>query len=137
VLQTIHAAVHWPLLVAASVTLLAARRFPSNLVPYAARAEALVRRFLERRKRPEQSPRSRLPSQACALEELHASFKALDWPDSAASYHWCVSEAMRHDIEALAFVGDLRLYQSLRAEAGRYWRRAQLHGPAPRANQTS
>jgi hypothetical protein len=125
VLQTITAAFHWPLLVAVGLALLAVRPFPSHLLRYAARADELIGQFLDQRRLFEQSPRSRRLPEAGALEEVHAAFKALAWPDSAASYHWAVSEAMRHDIEALA-EGPRRpgLAQGLRTEAARYWRRA-------------
>ena len=106
---------------AASLALLAVWRFPFRPAAYAARAEDLARRFLEQRERFGQSRRIRPLPSVCALEELHAAFKNLEWPDSAASWHWAVSEAMRHDIEALAAFGQPRLYQTLRAEADRYW----------------
>jgi hypothetical protein len=121
VLQTIYAALHLPLLVAAGLALLAVWRFPSHLAAYAASADDLARQFLEQRERFEQSGRFRPLPPVQVLEELHAAFKSLLWPDSAASYHWAVSEAMRHDIEALATFGQPRLYQTLRAEADRYW----------------
>ena len=125
-LQTITAAFHWPLLVAASLALLAVRPFPNHLLRYAARADELIGHFLDLRGLFEQSPRSRPLPEPGALEGAHAAFKALDCPDSASSYHWAVSEAMRYDIEALADV--LRrpgLAQNLRGEAERYWRRAE------------
>ena len=124
-MQAIHAALHWPLLVAAHLARLAVRPFPSHLAAYAARAGDLARQFLDHRERFEQSGRFRPFPPVQVLEELHAAFKSLPWPDSAASRHWAVSEAMRHDIEALAAFGQPRLYETLRAEADRYWSRVE------------
>lgn len=125
-LQTIHLTFHWPLLVAASLALLAVRPFPSHLLRYAARADELIGQFLDQRRLFEQSPRSQPLPEAGALEEVHAAFKALECPDSAASYHWAVSEAMRYDVEALAQVLPRPGFsRGLRAEADRYWRKAE------------
>ena len=124
-LQTIYAVLHWPLLVAASLALLAVRPFPSQLAHYAVRAEALTLRFLERRARFEQSPRTQQLPPLEELLEIHAAFKALAWPDSVSGYHWAISEAMRHDIEALRIFHHPRAYDALRAEADRQWLRAE------------
>jgi hypothetical protein len=125
VLQTIYAVLHWPLLVAASLALLAVRPFPSQLALYATRAEALTLRFLEKRSRLEQSPRSLPLPPLAELQEIHASFKMLVWPDSVSAYHWAISEAMRHDIEALRSFAHPRAYDALRSEADRHWLRAE------------
>ncbi|MGH9398847.1 MAG: hypothetical protein ACRD00_00655 [Thermoanaerobaculia bacterium] len=93
---------------------------------YADRAEDLARRFFERRGRAQQSPgRQPLPAER-ELQELHAAFKALDWPDGAAAYHWAVNEAMRHDIAALAACGQPGESARHRSDADRYWQRAEV-----------
>ena len=116
--------IHWPLLVLAGLTMLAVRPLPSRLVGYADRAEALVRRFTELRSRAHQSPRLQPLPTASELQELHAAFKALDWPDEAAAYHWAVNEAMRHDIAALGGSGQPARSAFHRSEADRYWQRS-------------
>lgn len=117
--------VHWPLLVLAGLTMLAVRPLPSRLLGYAGPAEELVRRFLELASRFEASPRLQALPRAGSMEDLHAAFKALDWPDQAAAYHWAVNEAMRHDIRALADFGHADLYRRHRTEAENYWRRVE------------
>jgi hypothetical protein len=126
--MTLHAVtptVHWPLLVLAGLTMLAVRPLPSRLLGYAGPAEDLVRRFLELTSRFEANPRLQSFPSAGALEDLHAAFKALDWPDQAAAYHWAVNEAMRHDIRALTNLADADLYRQRRTEAASYWRRVE------------
>jgi hypothetical protein len=117
--------IHWPLLVLAGLTMLAVRPLPSRLVGYADRAEALVRRFTELTSRSRQSPRLQPQPTAGELRELHAAFKALDWPDEAAAYHWAVNEAMRHDIAALGDTSQPAASARHRSEADRYWQCAQ------------
>lgn len=117
--------VHWPLLVLAGLTMLAVRPLPSRLLGYAGPAEELVRRFLELKSRFEASPRLQSLPRASSLESLHAAFKALDWPDQAAAYHWAVNEAMRIDIRALSDFADADLYRQHRTEAEKYWRRVE------------
>ena len=115
--------VHWPLLVAASLALLAVRPFPSKLFSYAERAEKLAARFLELRGGFLSGPR-RFPWPPVAeLASLHQAFKNLDCPDEARSYHWAVSEAMRLDLDALACESHLERALVLK-EANRYWMRA-------------
>ena len=114
---------------------------PSRLLGYAGPAEKLVLRFLELKSRFEASPRLQSLPSAGSLEVLHAAFKALDWPDEAAAYHWAVNEAMRHDIRALTDIDHADLYRRHRTEAESYWRRVEdeaqhLNRPASPANQT-
>lgn len=116
---------HWPLFMLAGLTMLAVRPLPSRLLGYAGPAEDLVRRFLELKSRFEASPQLQSLPPAGALEDLHAAFKALDWPDQAAAYQWAVNEAMRHDIRALADIADSARYTQHRAEAETYWRRVE------------
>ncbi|HEV2063992.1 MAG TPA: hypothetical protein VGS00_05530, partial [Thermoanaerobaculia bacterium] len=85
----------------------------------------LVRRFLGLKSRFEASPRLQSLPSAGSLENLHAAFKALDWPDRAAAYHWAVNEAMRHDIRALTDIDHADHYQRHRTEAEKYWRRVE------------
>jgi hypothetical protein len=105
--------------------MLAVRPLPSRLLGYAGPAEDLVRRFLELKSRFEGSPRRESMPSPDSLEDLHAAFKALDWPDQAAAYHWAVNEAMRHDIRALTDIADPDRYRQHRAEAEKYWRRVE------------
>jgi hypothetical protein len=123
VLRATFGTVHWPLLVAASLALLAVRPFPTNFLSYAARAEPLARRFLELSGRLTPSGRSAMGPVESELARLHETFKSLDCPDAASAYHWAVSEAMRLDLEAFALGGSWEA--ALRGrEADRYWRRA-------------
>ena len=70
--------VHWPLLVAASLALLAVRPFPTYLLSYAARAESLVRRFLELSGRLPSGGRSAALPVRSELAALHEAFKSLE-----------------------------------------------------------
>lgn len=124
-LRAVPETLHWPLLLLAGLTLLAVRPFPARLVGYAERAEDLVRRFLEQKSRLNAGPRLQSSLSLRSLEDLHAAFKTLDWPESAAAYHWAVNEAMRHDIEALADLGVTSRFDGHRADAIRYWRRVE------------
>jgi len=123
VLRATFGTVHWPLLVAASLALLAVRPFPTYLLSYAARAESLVRRFLELSGRLPSGGRSAALPVRCELAALHEAFKSLECPDAASGYHWAVSEAMRLDLEALAARGSWEAALR-RKEADRHWRRA-------------
>ena len=117
--------IHWPLLVLVGLTMLAVRPLPSRLVGYADRAEDLLRRFLELTSRARQSPSLQpLPSES-ELRVLHEAFKALDWPEGAAAYHWAANEAMRHDIAAIAGNGQPGESARHRSNADRYWNRAE------------
>ncbi len=124
-LDSVSAHLHWPLLVLAGLTMLAIRPLPSRLLGYASPAEELIRRFLNQKSRFESGPRRQPLPSPNPLEDLHAAFKALDWPDQAAAYHWAVNEAMRHDIEALADIGQPDLYKQHRDNAAIYWRRVE------------
>jgi hypothetical protein len=123
-LHAVSPALHWPLLLLAGLTMLAVRPLPSRLFRYAGPAEELVRRFLELKSRLEASARPSQPA-AVSLEDIHTAFKALDWPDQAAAYHWAANEAMRHDIRALTDIDKADLYLRHRAEAEKYWRRVE------------
>lgn len=116
---------HWSLFVLAGLTMLAVRPLPSRLLGYAGPAEELVRQFLGLKGRFEENPHLQLLPAADSLEVIHAAFKALDWPDQAAAYHWAVNEAMRHDIRALLDIDDAEVYRKHRAEAEKYWRRVE------------
>ena len=115
--------VHWPLLVAASLALLAVRPFPTSLLSYAARAEELARRFRELLLPFASSARSLPWPPISELSNLHQAFKSLECPDEASAYHWAVSEAMRLDLDALACESYLERALVLK-EAERHWRRA-------------
>ena len=114
--------VHWPLLVAASLALLAVRPFPTKLFSYATRAEELAARFRQLLG-PAASPRSLPWPPISALSSLHEAFKGLECPDEASAYHGAVSEAMRLDLDALACESYLERALVLK-EAERYWHRA-------------
>ena len=124
-LHAVSSHLHRSLLVLAGLTMLAIRPLPSRLLGYASPAEELIRRFLDQKSRFESGPRRQPLPSPNPLEDLHAAFKALDWPDQAAAYHWAVNEAMRHDIRALADFGHADLYRRHRTEAENYWRRVE------------
>jgi hypothetical protein len=123
VLRATFGTVHWPLLVAASLALLAVRPFPTHLLSYAARAEELAARFRELLGLSASKPGSLPWPPICELSSLHQAFKSLECPDEARAYHWAVSEAMRLDLDALACESYLERAVVLK-EAERYWRRA-------------
>ena len=106
---------------------------PSRLLGYASPAEELILRFLDQKSRLEAGPRRQPLPSPNSLEDLHAAFKALDYPDQAAAYHWAVNEAMRHDIEALADIGQPDLHTQHRNQATHYWHRVgeEARGWAP------
>ena len=115
--------VHWPLLVAASLALLAVRPFPTSFLSYALRAEELAGRFRKLLGPFASSPRSLPWPPISELSSLHQAFKNLECPDEASAYHWAVSEAMRLELDALACDSYLERALVLK-EAERHWRRA-------------
>ena len=115
--------VHWPLLVAASLALLAVRPFPTSLFSYAARAEQLAARFREVLGPFASGPRSLPWPPISELSSLHEAFRSLDCPLPASAYHQAVCEAMRLNLDALACESYLERALVLK-EADRYWRRA-------------
>lgn len=78
---------------------------------YFPRAEEHVRRFRE-------------ASEPAIRRSIHEEFKALPCPDAALSYHWAVSEAMRHEIAQNAASAGLH-----HERAAAYWREAERRRP--------
>lgn len=98
---------------------------------HSCRADEIVRKFRQTRGLLTKSPPAETTSSLELLRKLHTEFKNLPLPDGATSYHWCVSEAMRHDIEALETAKDPARMSSHQAAALSYWRHTALAARVP------